>query len=239
MSEYKPIQTTRRLYEQVVTQIEQRVLQGELDDGYRFPPEADLAEQFGVSRPVIREAMKVLRQKGLVKVYPGRGTFVANSTRQAVSSSLDLMLRVENLGGLVHLAEAREMFEPPIAAMAASRHRPQHLDKLRQTLLAMHEAAAATPFDVDRFTKADLDFHLTLANATGNSLVEVLLNSFVGLQLDQRRKLIVRPGAVARAIHNHEEILQAVAARDPDRAHRAMKDHMAQVREWSERLEAT
>lgn len=230
---YKPVQSNR-LYEHIVVEIEQRILSGALEDGDRFPSEVDLADQFGVSRTVVREAMKVLRQKGLVKVQPGRGTFVTNTTQQAVRRSLDLMLRIENVGGLRNVAEARAMFEPPIAAMAAQRCSDDDIATLAATLVTMEALMreaneTQSPLSVQRFIEADLEFHLTLARATENPLVELLLNSFVGLQRDHRRRLIVQPGAAERAVYHHQRVLEAVRQRDADAAHDAMRAHLATV----------
>ncbi|HET7089537.1 MAG TPA: GntR family transcriptional regulator, partial [Anaerolineae bacterium] len=86
---YTPIQA-QRLYERIAQQVEQRLLTGDLKIGDRLPPERELAEQFGVSRTAVREAVKALRQRGLVEVQPGRGTFLTDGTSQAVRHSLDL-----------------------------------------------------------------------------------------------------------------------------------------------------
>ena len=87
---YTPIQA-ERLYERIAQQIEQRLLTGDLKVGDWLPPERELAEQFGVSRTAVREAVKALRQKGLVEVQPGRGTFITDGTSRAMRHSLDLL----------------------------------------------------------------------------------------------------------------------------------------------------
>ena len=84
---YHTIQS-ERLYEQIVDQIEQLILSNELKVNDRMPPERVLAEQFGVSRTAVREAVKALREKGLLEVYPGRGTFVTNTTSKSMRDSL-------------------------------------------------------------------------------------------------------------------------------------------------------
>src|SRR6516225_7536717 len=94
--DYEPIQV-KRLYEKIVEQIERRILTGELKVGDQLPAERELGEQFHVSRTAVREAVKALREKGLVEVRPGRGTFITNDTSQAVRDSLGRMLKI-NLG---------------------------------------------------------------------------------------------------------------------------------------------
>src|SRR5215472_14907297 len=117
---YRTIKSSR-LFEQIVQQVEESILKGQLKPGDQLPAERDLAQRFGVSRTAVREAVKALREKGLVEAYSGRGTFVTNGTSQAIRQSLDLMIRIGRHEGAVHLAELRHMLEPEIAALAATR----------------------------------------------------------------------------------------------------------------------
>jgi len=103
---FKVVQASR-LYEQIVQQIEESILQGALKPGDQLPAERELAEQFGVSRTAVREAVKALREKGLVEAYSGRGTFVTDGTSQAIRQSLDLMIKIGQPDGSTHLAELR------------------------------------------------------------------------------------------------------------------------------------
>ncbi len=117
---YKAVRAAR-LYEQIVEQIEQSILKGSLKPGDQLPAEREMATQFGVSRTAVREAVKALREKGLVEAYSGRGTFVTNGTSQAIRQSLDLLTRIGQPDGLAHLVELRQVLEPEIAALAATR----------------------------------------------------------------------------------------------------------------------
>ena len=122
----KPVYRTvrvSRLYEQIVQQVEESILKGQLKPGDQLPAERDLAQRFGVSRTAVREAVKTLREKGLVEAYSGRGTFVTNGTSHAMRQSLDLMIRVNQQEGSTHLAELRQVLEPEIAALAALSNR--------------------------------------------------------------------------------------------------------------------
>src|SRR5436190_13357917 len=107
---YVPIRPTK-IYEQVAEQIELLILGGELHSGDRLPTEREFARQFHVSRTAVREAMKLLEQKGLVEMHPGRGTRVIDGTSQAMHHSLSLMLRVGHQGNLLNLVEVRELLE--------------------------------------------------------------------------------------------------------------------------------
>src|SRR6202043_3440557 len=111
---YKLVRTSR-LYEQIVQQIEESIVKGDLKAGDQLPAERELAQRFGVSRTAVREAVKTLREKGLAEAYSGRGTFVTNGTSQAIRQSLDLMIRINKQEGSAHLAESRLVLEPEIA----------------------------------------------------------------------------------------------------------------------------
>src|SRR3981189_3903559 len=103
---YRTVKTSR-LFEQIVQEGEDSILKGQLNPGDQLPAERDLAQRFGVSRTAVREAVKTLREKGLVEAYSGRGTFVTNGTSQAIRQSLDLMIRINQQEGSANLAELR------------------------------------------------------------------------------------------------------------------------------------
>ena len=109
-----------RLYELVAEQVEEMILSGQLASGDRLPSEAELGEQFSVSRTVVREAIKVLADKGLVRPEPGRGTFVARPDVELLVTSMDTILRIEQCT-LADVLELRRMIEVPAAGLAAKR----------------------------------------------------------------------------------------------------------------------
>jgi len=225
---YRAVRTSR-LYEQIVEQVEQSILKGQLKPGDQLPAERDLAQSFGVSRTAVREAVKTLREKGLVEAYTGRGTFVTNGTSNAIRQSLDLMFRVSQQEGSIHLAELRQVLEPEIAALAASRIEDQLLATMREAVTAMDRSLQ----DPDSYIEADLDFHLAMAEAVGNPLILSLLDSIVGLLREQRSRIFSVDGGPERGQFHHKRILQAIERRDPDSARDAMRAHLEQVREDS------
>jgi GntR family transcriptional regulator, transcriptional repressor for pyruvate dehydrogenase complex len=225
---YKIVRTSR-LYEQIVQQIEETILKGELKPGDQLPAERDLAEQFGVSRTAVREAVKALREKGLVEAYTGRGTFVTNGTSHAIRQSLDLMVRIGQGEGAACLAEVREILEPEIATLAAMRADEQHLATMREAVTVMD----ASFQDGDAFIEADLDFHLSLAEAAANPIILSLIDSIVGLLREQRLGTFQTPGGPQRGQYYHRRILAAVEARDAEQARLEMRAHLQQVREDS------
>ncbi len=224
MLRYSPVQNGR-LFEQIVEQIESRIVAGELKIGDQLPPEWELAKQFQVSRTAVREAVKILREKGLIEIKAGRGTFVTNTTPQTMRQSLDLLMKIGSADGYANLNEVREMMEPEIAALAASRVTEENLTAMEDAFQAMDAAYE----DGDAFIESDLDFHLALAEATQNPLIPALLDTIVDLLREQRKRAAMVPGGLQRSQQHHRKILQAVRARDPQAARQAMQGHLEQV----------
>jgi len=221
---YKTVQASR-LYELIVQQIEESILSGALKEGDQLPAERDLAQQFGVSRTAVREAVKTLREKGLVEAFPGRGTFITNGTSQAIRQSLDLMIKIGQPDGSIHLAEVRAILEPEIAALAATRIEEQHLAMMREAYDVMERALK----DPDAYIEADLDFHLALAEAAANPLILSLLDSIVGLLREQRLGIFYVDGGPERGQFHHKRILDAVESHDAEKARATMRAHLQQV----------
>src|SRR5260370_42364369 len=108
---YKIVRSSR-LYEQIVQQVEESIHKGALKAGDQLPPERKLAEQFGVSRTAVRDAVQALREKGLVEAYPDRGTFITDGSSYAIRQSLDRMVKIGQSEGSGYLVEVREILVP-------------------------------------------------------------------------------------------------------------------------------
>jgi len=226
---YKAVQSLR-LYEQIVQQIEDSIQKGALKAGDQLPAERELAQRFGVSRTAVREAVKALHEKGLVEAYSGRGTFITNGTSQAIRQSFDLMIKFGQSDGSAYLAEMRAILEPEIAALAASRAEEAHLSVMREAVAVMDRSMQ----DPNAFIEADLDFHLSLAEAAANPLILSVTDSIVGLLREQRMRIFLAAGGPERGQVHHKRILDAVELRDPERAREAMRAHLQQIREDSQ-----
>jgi GntR family transcriptional repressor for pyruvate dehydrogenase complex len=226
---YKLVRTSR-LYEQIVQQIEESIVKGDLKPGDQLPAERELAQRLGVSRTAVREAVKALREKGLVEAYSGRGTFVTDGTSQAARQSFDLMVKIGQQEGSPHLAELRLILEPGIAALAAARVQEEDLAAMREAVAVMDRAQK----DPAAYIEADLDFHLALAEAAANPLILSLIDSIVGLLREQRIKIFNVEGGPQRGQFHHKRILDAMERRDPEMARSAMRAHLEQVRQDSQ-----
>jgi GntR family transcriptional repressor for pyruvate dehydrogenase complex len=218
----------RRLHERVVQQLARRIVRGELRPGAGLPPEAELAQQFAVSRTVIREAARILVAKGLVSVKHGRGMTVQGPDRWDYLDPLVLFERVRSGGGddlLNELLEVRRLLEGEAAALAAQRRTEADLTALRAKLAEMDAALA----DPDRFTRVDIEFHDVILAAAQNRLLREALRPVAGV-LAVGRALTSRelPGAPERSQQGHGEIVAAIAAADPDVARLSMRRHILQ-----------
>jgi len=228
MMMYKVVRSSR-LYEQIVQQVEESIQKGALKTGDKLPPERELAQQFGVSRTAVREAVKALREKGFVEAYPGRGTFIMETSAHPIRLSLDRMVKAGQAEGSRYLTEVREMMDPEIAALAAERAEAEDLAAMHESFEVMERAKR----DPDAFIEADLDFHLALAEAAANPIILSLIDSIVGLLREQRMGIFQVEGGPERGQYHHKKILDAVEHRDAAGAREAMKAHMRQVREDS------
>lgn len=219
----------RKLYEQVVEVIRRQVLAGELISGDQLPNERSLGERFGVSRTVIREAMKTLIHNGLVEVRRGQGTFVVDGTADALKESMRLMMGLASEERVGEMVEVREILEPEIAARAALRHTAADL----ATLHAAIDDMDVSIDDARTFIEADNRFHIALAVATQNHFVPRLLDTVVDLLQELRGHIFQVSGGPVRGQRHHQAILAAVEAGDPDQARTAMLAHLKQVRDDS------
>lgn len=225
---YKIVRSSR-LYELIVQQVEESIRKGELKAGDQLPPERELADQFGVSRTAVREAVKALREKGLVEAYPGRGTFITSDTSNTIRLTLDRMIKAGQLEGTLQLVEVREILEPEIAALAAARANDETLREMREAVSIMDKARQ----DPDAYIEADLDFHLALAEAAANPIILSLIDSIIGVLREQRMRIFKVEGGPQRGQYHHKRILEAVQNRDASGAREAMRAHLRQVREDS------
>lgn len=229
---YSQIRSSR-LYEQIVEQIEQLILDGKLHPGDQLPSERELAEQFNVSRTAVREAVKALREKGLVEIETGRGTFITHGVSKALRRSLDWMVRSGEGNRLADLVQVRDILEPEIAALAADMATGPDIESLEQAVSVMDSALN----DADVYVEADLGFHLALATATQNRLIPTLIDPIVDLLREQRKRIFLVEGGAQRGQYHHKRILDAIKKHDRMAAREAMQAHLTQVRQDSEASE--
>ena len=218
--------TNVRLYEQIAASIRGRIVSGELQQGERLPNERDIAVGYGVSRNVVREAIRALAKDGLVSVRQGSGTYVADGTSRALGDSFELALSVGGLShNLAHLVEIRQIIEPTVAGLAAERAGPTEIAELKTEVLIMEGAFE----DVERFIAADHRFHVAIAKSTQNHLVPMILFPIVDVLNEQRKRLFFIADSARTAQAFHHRILKAIEKGDAPGATTAMRGHLGQV----------
>jgi GntR family transcriptional repressor for pyruvate dehydrogenase complex len=205
---------------QVADQLEHAILSGEFAAGDVLPSERELSDRLGVSRSVVREALGQLRSLGLIRSVHGSGTRVEAPNDRLVTLGYQRLLHRPDFR-LEHLAEVRLPLETTIAARAAIKRTAEHLERLRATQKILGNARRS----LEAHVKADLDFHATLAEATGNPFFQTVLAPIQQLLIESRRRTLGRYGSEIAHQH-HGKILAAVEAGDAEAAARAMREHI-------------
>jgi GntR family transcriptional repressor for pyruvate dehydrogenase complex len=218
------IEREARLSDQVADAILETILSQRLKPGDLLPPERELGKQFGVSRTVIREAIRGLDAKGLLEVRTGSGARVA---------SVDSTAAQETLRQFVHalasddasVAEVRSVLEVAAAGLAAQRATPADFERVQTAIDRFSDSLG----DVEVATLAELELRRAIAAAAQNPLL-VLLHDAIGAALGDVRMTLVRGQPDwARVLEAHRRILEALAAHDPITAQAAMREHLEHV----------
>ncbi|MEA2688197.1 MAG: GntR family transcriptional regulator, transcriptional repressor for pyruvate dehydrogenase complex [Candidatus Eremiobacteraeota bacterium] len=218
----------RRLHAHVVDALMPMIASGELPPGSLLPTEPEMSARFGVSRSVVREALRVLGAKGLIEVRHGSGTRVTTPDRW---DPLDPQIlgalrgRGPSAAVLHDLLEARTIIECEVAALAAERADAEQRDALRDAV----ETMRASLDDPERFVSGDSAFHLTLLRAARNRVLERMTQPMHELLRYAQALTDAIPGVLTRALADHEAIAEAVLRRDAAGARDAMRVHLAQT----------
>jgi GntR family transcriptional regulator, transcriptional repressor for pyruvate dehydrogenase complex len=217
-----------RLSEKVADTITEAIVSQQLASGTRLPTERELGEQFGVSRTVIREAIKALTAKGLVEVQSGSGLRVTGVQHGAVTESLSLYLRSQGDGRPVEyekVHEIRAVLEVEMAAAAADRRTDAEIEVLTEAC----ELVEAAKSNVDLAARRDVEFHRAIGKATHNEFYVVLLDALGGVLVSVRRTNLAKPTGRRRTLAQHREILEAIVAGDSRAARERMRAHLDSV----------
>ena len=216
-----------RLSDQVADRMLDIIVAKRLAPGDRLPSERELGEQFGVSRTVIREAVRALVAKGVVEVVTGSGLRISAANASNVRESMSLFLRNSTFDyGKMH--EVRKMFEMQIAGLAAERSTADDLTRLAEIHTAM-EAVLLDGTDVEAAAMYDLEFHRAIARATQNELFLILMDAIGEALLEVRRANLEVNGQ--ETIRQHRRILECIVGRDIAGALDAMSSHLEHAEE--------
>lgn len=226
---FTPVRT-RRTFEEAAEQIADGVRNGTLRVGDRLPGERALAAQMEISRPTLREAVKVLVTAGVLEVQRGAdaGMYVATDV---VPSDLVRERADLRLGEVAAVLEARRIVEPGVARLAAQRAGAADLAAVERSIEAMRRIVRVgyAPGDEDRFLQLDVQFHLALARATANATIERMMRMLFR-ELEIARDMAMHEPLVPEwTIAIHEETLAAVAAGDPTVIDEVMDRHIGRM----------
>ena len=219
--------------DQVESQLREAILEGHFAQGEKLPAETELAQQFGVSRPTVREALGALVSSGLIRKIPGvaGGSFVntvtPDSLSQMLSESMDTIVRIGALS-IDEITEVRRVLEIPAAQWAARNRTQADIDEMKRVV----EIQKTTTIDDPDIPSYDLRFHTTVGRASGNRLLEAFIAA-VHDATHPAQFLDVTPEVAKKTVRQHIAIVKAIEGGDPAMAGEAMRKHLDFVLRYS------
>jgi GntR family transcriptional repressor for pyruvate dehydrogenase complex len=208
------------LTNRLIASFKQLIASGQLSPGSRLPPERALALQFGVSRPSLRQALKVMEIMGVLQQRVGDGTYLNANASAILAEPMDFLILLDGIS-FHELVEARMILEPELAARAAERATSDDLASLRAAMKGID--SARDPAGIARY---DIAFHEAVYRAASNRVCQLMLGMLHKAILDSMmRAPELRPSALSNA--QHRRIYSAIASRRPEKAHRQMLEHLS------------
>jgi len=203
------------LAQEVAEKLGDRIRAGRYREGEQLPTEPELMKQFGVGRSSIREAIRILANSGMLRVQQGVGTFI-----EARSGIMEPLLQRFKRAGAKDLDEVRQLLEMKIAEKAATNHTQKDIKNIKAMLDRRN--AAAKSGDLEACVQADIDFHMSIAQAAGNPILADLYQSFAVHLKSWFLQLYPDTKAFLDTIPVHEELYQSIKARDGAKAWRSL-----------------
>lgn len=220
---------TRRIYVEIVEQIRRSIADGRLRAGDRLPPERELAIQFGVGRPAVREALSALEMMGVITIQPGQGAYVRQLQGDDMVRPVEADL--QESASPLDLLEARRLLESQIVELAAARATQHDVDRLNRMAREMQDALNATgEFSMD----CDREFHIAIGEATQNPVLAEVSRFLTGLMgqglwRGMTEKNLRQPGRGERYVEEHSRIARAIQDRDGYAAREEVFRHLSGV----------
>lgn len=215
---------TVRAYESILSHLHQQVEDGVLKPGDKLPSERKLAERFRVGRSSVRDAIRILEVRGIVKPRQGGGTVVQTFSSDALVAELASTL-VRKRALVQELMAVRCMIEPPLAARAAAHASPEQIEHLEDILRRQHAKLKRGELAVEE----DSEFHSAIARAADNRVMLAVLDTLVNLLGETRRLFFQDQERAKSSLTGHRLVLRAVRRRRPAAAEAAMRKHIRAV----------
>ena len=217
-------------YEDVAAQIRQSIIEGKFVAGQRLPPEDELADNFGVSRSTVREAIRSLSSQGFLQTK--RGAYGGSSVRRyghpdatlAVGNAIALLTTAQETS-VDEILQARQLFEVPASRLAASNRSAEHLAQLR-SFIPVVAARLSMP---ERY-QMNISFHNAILDATGNRLLRTMVRPLFDILPRRFTRELAEARFWDRVVDDHRKILRAIEKQEPESAARLMDQHLARVR---------
>lgn len=219
--------TRANMFDLTVESLTKLIDGGTISAGEKLPSERELVEQLGVSRSVLREALRVLESQGLISIIQGKGVYVRKPGIITVIEPFQRLLK-DGAVTLDNLMQARMILEPTIAKIASVNIKDEQLKILEQSYQDM---AKYLDFP-ERYLRADQNFHSCLAECTGNPVFVIMIYPIITMFEGFIELLYEVPETPQKVVFAHEDIITALRNHDPVAAELAMKAHIIQVEEW-------
>lgn len=206
--------------DELAHELENEIIDGRQAVGSKLPSERQLSERYGVSRPVVREALRSLVERRLVEIHPGRGAFVRDAQSSDAASQMSVFFRRKQVTAR-DLVEARSVLECGAASLAAARAEQNDLESMTLALAELERSV-----DVVDQVQWDLAFHYAVTRASRNPVVESMFAAVVQPMVELMLRSLIDPDVRKEALGLHHEIVEAITARDSGRAREAMARHI-------------
>lgn len=223
---WTPIKSSGSLADRIAQRIASIIAAEQLAVGARLPPERELARMLGVSRPALREAVKILEARGRLVVRHGQGVFVGDGRIDPVRESFT-SLEVS----LAELFAMREVLEGPAAAWAASSITAEESGKIAEALARLNRKAEEQPLDFGELAKLDAAFHLQIVEAAKNRFMSRTLGVLQEMLGKGMQTTLTIPGRLGQSRRDHETIFEAIRSGDADGARAAVIAHIYGARD--------
>jgi DNA-binding FadR family transcriptional regulator len=228
-----------KVFQDVVEQIQNAIFDGRLKAGQTLPAERELKAMFNISRGTLREALRVLEQKGLIEIRlgVGGGSVVKAVDTDQISESLGLLIRSQKVS-LNHLAQFREDVEGIIAAHAARKHAREDIPKLKQLLVMARQCVEKGRSERNAFIYIDKQIHMTIAEITGNPVyISVLHSIHENIHRYYDRFLSMAQSELEENYRDLCDIVEAIEKGRPHRARQLAQQHVKRFNQYMKQRE--
>ena len=209
------------LYESIADNLEQMILNDSSQIGQRLPSEQTLAENFGVSRNVVRESLKILKERHLVSLRTGEGAYIEKPDNRSLTELLNRIILLDNVehGAVM---EVRRIIETEACRLAAERNEPGAFDVLDEINASMMKYKE----DIEKRISLDIQFHITIAKLSHNPLLELFAQSMANLLAPILRTALIPEGGNENGIEFHKQIIATLRSQDGEKAEKLMRQHL-------------